>query len=523
MTFNIFRHNFYGEPDYLYAKMGLFEKRYSREEILDKVTRKQNAIPHTSEYNSIPKIYILLPCLLVVMFVIFPIWLISFAPLVALYGLYKYQSYPKRTTQIMLEEKDVGEVGTEYGLAPDIINFDARTYDIVVFGVTGHSGSVLAEYLVERYIKAGSGLKIAVAGRTKEKISKSLQKLAKHTDYSFALDIPMIIANTTDQDSINALVRNTRVVATTVGPFLKYGEPLVRACARYGTSYCDITGENSWVQLMRAKYGSLAKASDASIVSTTGVDSIPSDIGVLNVVQKFKKSHGIVPDRVDCLIEGAAGGIGGGTIDTFVQFMDNGAPPEYELKNREKSGTTVFDSYYGLGYNRIAKQWTFPYIMAPINMKVVESTNTTLGYVPKLCYNEAMAVPSLFATLFLSLVSIIASSILYFYPTRLIMFETGIIAKPSGAGPSRKTMSSGFLSQKFIASTKDGKREELKFKCIGDPGGMLTALFQAEIGVSLATRRNSVLSTGAGLTPGETLDFSKYTEFLKDTGMIVIE
>ena len=150
--------------------MGLFEKRYSREEILDKVTRKQNAIPHTSEYNFIPKIYILLPCLLVVMFVIIPIWLIFFAPLVVLYGLYKYQSYPKRTTPILLEENIVGDVGTEYGVASDTIPFNARTYDIVVFGVTGHSGSVLAEYLIERYVKTGTGLKIAVAGRTKEKI-----------------------------------------------------------------------------------------------------------------------------------------------------------------------------------------------------------------------------------------------------------------------------------------------------------------------------------------------------------------
>ena len=503
--------------------MGLFEKRYSKDEILNKISHKRNSNPHTSEYNYLPKNYILLPCLLLVTFVIFPIWLIFFFPLVLLYGVYKYRSYPKISSQIPLENDRLGEIGTESGLATDIIPFDNRTYDIVVFGVTGHSGSVLAEYLIERYVKNGKGLKIAVAGRSKEKLLNSLQKLAQNTDYSFAVNIPTIIADTKDQDSINALARNTRVVATTVGPFLKYGEPLVKACARYGTSYSDITGENSWVQLMRARYGSLAKASGASIVSTSGVDSIPSDIGVLNVVKKFKNSHGIIPSRVDNLVESAAGGVAGGTIDTFVQFMDNGPPPEYELKDREIRGKTIFDSYHGLGYNRIAKQWTFPYIMASINQKVVESTNTTLGYVPKLYYNEAMSVTSFFATFLLSLMSIIIASIMYFYPTRFILFATGILPKPSSTGPSRKSMSSGFLSLKLIASTDDGKIEELYFKSIGDPGGMLTAMLQAEVAVSLAIRKNSVISTGAGLTPGETLDLSLFTDCLKDTGMIFLE
>ena len=181
------------------------------------------------------------------------------------------------------------------------------------------------------------------------------------------------------------------------------------------------------IQLMRARYESLPKTSGASIVSTSGVVSVLSDIGVLNVVKKFKNTHGIIPSRVDNLVESAAGGVAGGTIDTFVQFMDNGPPPEYELKNREIRGKTIFDRYHGLGYNRIAKQWTFPYIMASINQKVVESTNTTLGYVPKLYYNEAMSVTSFFATFLLSLLSIIIASIMYFYPTRFILFATGIL------------------------------------------------------------------------------------------------
>ena len=84
-------------------------------------------------------------------------------------------------------------------------------------------------------------------------------------------------------------------------------------------------------------------------------------------------------------------------------------------------------------------------------------------------------------------------------------------------------MSSGFLSLKLIASTEDGKKEELYFKSIGDPGGMLTATLQAEVAVSLATRRNSVISTGAGLTRGETLDLSMFTKYLNDTGNIVLE
>ena len=112
---------------------------------------------------------------------------------------------------------------------------------------------------------------------------------------------------------------------------------------------------------------------------------------------------------------------------------------------------------------------------------------------------------------------------MYFYPTRFILFATGILPKPSSTGPSRKSMSSGFLSLKFIASNEDGKREELYFKSIGDPGGMLTAMLQAEVAVSLAIRKNSVISKGAGLTPGETLDLTLFSDCLKDTGMIFLE
>ena len=517
--------------------MSLFEKRYSKEEILHKVYLKRTEVPEyyggkyyqPSEYFGIPKDYIMLPCLLLLVLVVLPLWLVFFVPLVLVYFLYKspqlLKNIPGITPNIVMQEKSVGEIGSEYGPATDIIPFESRKYDIVVFGVTGHSGSLLAEYLIERYVKNGKGLKLAVAGRSQAKVAQSLVALAKNTEYPEAIDIPVIIADSTNQDSLYSMAKNTRVVSTTVGPFLKYGEPIVKACARYGTSYNDITGEDAFVKMMRANYGELARATGASIVSTSGYDSIPSDLGVLNVVEKFKERHGKIPERVDNLVESAFGGAAGGTIDTVIQFMDNGAPAGYILKGREKKGSITTDPFFGLGYNIIAKRWTFPFMMAPINAKVVESTNTSLGHTPKLHYNEVMVVPSLIADIFISMSTIIGASIVFFYPTRYLLFKYGILPKP-GVGPSRRAMSQGFFTHRLIASTSDGLKEEVDLKVIGDPGGIFTALAQAEVAISLSKyghRKDMVIKTGAGLTPGETLDTAAFTNTLRNTGLVVLE
>ena len=146
--------------------MSLFEKRYSKEEIFRKISEKRKSNLFITEYFGIPKDLILLPCLVVVVFVFLPLWLIGFAPCVILYSFYKYpkllKGVPPIASKYLIEETAVGEFGSTDGIASDMIPLGSRTYDIVVFGVTGHSGSLLAEYLIERYIKSGKGLKMAL-------------------------------------------------------------------------------------------------------------------------------------------------------------------------------------------------------------------------------------------------------------------------------------------------------------------------------------------------------------------------
>ncbi|KNC73749.1 hypothetical protein SARC_13692 [Sphaeroforma arctica JP610] len=159
-----------------------------------------------------------------------------------------------------------------------------REFDIVVYGVTGHSGLLLA---------------IALAGRSAKKLEIARAKLARLSD-PIALDFPLIIANSNDDKSLEAMCLRTKVVGTTVGPYLKYGEPLVRACARTGTGYCDLTGEAQFAELAATKYDKLAVQTSARIVSFTGFDSVPADVGTATV---------------------------GGTFDTIVNLMENGLPP----------------------------------------------------------------------------------------------------------------------------------------------------------------------------------------------------
>ena len=116
------------------------------------------------------------------------------------------------------------------------------------------------------------------------------------------------------------------------------------------------------------------------------------------------------------MIDSVVGGAAGGTIDTIVQYLEMGTPNQYILKYREKKGDLTIEPFYGLGYNRVANVWTFPYVMAPINTKVVESTNKTLGHTSNLQYNEAMVVPSLISDILISLLAIIGASLFFFYP-----------------------------------------------------------------------------------------------------------
>src|SRR5688500_1690211 len=177
-----------------------------------------------------------------------------------------------------------------------------REFDVVVFGATGFVGKLTAEYLAEH---APAGVTVALAGRSEEKLARVKSELGK--------DWPTIVADSSDSPSMHRLAERTRVVATTVGPYRKYGMPLVEACASAGTDYVDLTGEPLFIRESIDRFHAQAEASGARIVHCCGFDSIPSDLGVFLLHRETQSEL----EETTFVVRGMKGGASGGTIDSM--------------------------------------------------------------------------------------------------------------------------------------------------------------------------------------------------------------
>ena len=188
----------------------------------------------------------------------------------------------------------------------------SRRFDLVVFGATGFTGGLTAEYLARH---GGDKLRWALAGRNLDKLAAARERLSAIN--SACKSIELIQADVDDAAAIARVAESASVVITTVGPYLNFGEPLVAACAKAGTDYVDLTGEPEFVDRMWLKYHAEAQASGARIVNCCGFDSIPHDLGAW-----FTVKH--LPENVPLKVEGfvrAGGKMSGGTLHSAVTAM----------------------------------------------------------------------------------------------------------------------------------------------------------------------------------------------------------
>jgi short subunit dehydrogenase-like uncharacterized protein len=192
-----------------------------------------------------------------------------------------------------------------------------RMYDLVLFGATGFTGALAAEYLAAA---APAGCRWALAGRNLTKLAALRDRLAAR--HPAMAEVPMLLADVTDPQSLAEVAANTRVVATTVGPYVSYGEPLVAACAEHGTDYVDLTGESEFVDLMYVRHHDRAVRNGARIVHACGFDSIPYDLGVLFTVRQLPAG---VPIAVDGLLRASASFSGGTAASALTAFGRRGA------------------------------------------------------------------------------------------------------------------------------------------------------------------------------------------------------
>jgi short subunit dehydrogenase-like uncharacterized protein len=379
-----------------------------------------------------------------------------------------------------------------------------REYDVVLFGATGYTGRLVAVELIKR----AQGARLALAGR-------DLAKLHQLRDVLGQPALPVLAGDSHDASFLTKLARNTAVVCTTVGPYAKYGEGLVAACAQAGTGYCDVTGEVHWVRRMIDTYGETAQRSGARLVHGCGFDSIPSDLGVWFLQTQAKLRFGKACERVRGAIMHVDGGPSGGTlasIDLLLQAARKDPAiaellvDPYNLNPLpERSGPDGLDP--ALPFRDPDYGWTAPSIMATANTRVVRRTNAVLGYPygREFRYAEFLvAGPGVqgFASASGVTLGLIATVSCLALPP-LAAITRRLMPKP-GTGMSAEQLAQGSFAMELVG-TLGNSRIKVRVSTDRDPLYAATATMLAESALCLAQDGGRLAVAGGSWTPAAAL------------------
>jgi len=366
----------------------------------------------------------------------------------------------------------------------------ARTYDIVVYGATGYTGRLVAQYLATTH--AGSGLKWAMAGR-------SLAKLGEVRDLIGApADTPLVVADSDDLASLAAMAESTSALVTTVGPYQLYGTDVLAACIAAGTHYADLCGEPVWMRQMIDRYDADARASGARIAFSSGFDSIPFDLGVLMLQTEALARFGSPAPRVKCRVRKMQGGVSGGTAASLkaslaaigrepalgrIMASPFGLTPGFTGPDQPPANVPMFDDATG--------NWAAPFVMAIINTKNVHRTNLLLGhpYGADLVYDEMLLTGE----------GDQGKGVAE-YLAKTPMIGTANDPLP-GEGPTPEQREAGHYDLLFVGEWPDGRELRYGVKGRYDPGYGSTSRMITETAIALT---QSDAPGGIG-TPGSIL------------------
>ena len=401
-----------------------------------------------------------------------------------------------------------------------------RDFDVIVWGATGFTGRLVAEYLALTY-GVGRELRWAIAGRSADKLAL----IASMARESQAEELPQLLADINDPDSIDQLVQKTRVICTTVGPYALYGSVMVEACVKHGTHCCDLTGETPWMRKMIDQHQTAAESSGAKIVHTCGFDSIPSDIGVYFLQQCMREKYLAQAAEIKYRVVSSAGGVSGGTVASMMNMMD-------EAKTDKSIFETLQDPYalnplnqprgpdgndqMGTVYDHDFRQWTGPFMMAGINTRVVRRSNALLNYSygREFRYSEAILTGSgpggyiraLLVALGTGLMGLLAA----LGPTRALLKK--MLPAP-GEGPSEQARNTGHFNIELLGKHALDESKNIRIRVTGDkdPGYGATSKMLAESAVCLAM--DSLTEGGGFLTPASAMGDQLVKRLQQKAGM----
>ncbi len=398
-----------------------------------------------------------------------------------------------------------------------------KNYDVIIFGATGFTGRLVAEYL-HAVSQTDTSLRWAMAGRSISKLEEVRSLL------NILASVSLIEADASDAAAMSALVKQAKVIITTVGPYQRYGEALATACAQEGTDYVDLCGEPAWMAQMIPKLEGPAKASGARIVFSCGFDSIPFDLGVVFLQNEAQKQFGAPATHVHGRVRVMKGGVSGGTIASAIATIEKIAqdPEQGKVMTNPFALTPGFRGPRQpngslAAYDALAQSWTGPFVMAVINTKNVHRTNALLGHAwgRDFTYDERMicgdGASGKRRAIKMQRQAKLQNMLLWFRPTRALL-RYFVLPKP-GQGPTLEQRTNGRYDVLFIGETADKKIVEVSVTGDRDPGYGSTAKMIAQSALCLAQDVDHAKTGGGVWTPGSAMGVTLIQRLEKYAGL----
>jgi short subunit dehydrogenase-like uncharacterized protein len=382
-----------------------------------------------------------------------------------------------------------------------------KEFDIVVHGATGFTGRLVIEYLLRQY-PAGSGLRWAMGGRSADKLAQVRDELKAPPD------TPLVVTDSADAASLQALMARTRLVLTTVGPYQLYGNELVAACAQSGVDYVDLCGEPAWMRQMIDTHEAQARASGARIVFSCGFDSIPFDLGVAMLQSEMQQRFGRAANRVRGRVRRMKGTFSGGTAASLKATMAAAAqdPKVLDLLRNPFSLTPGFDGPRQPSGNKpmfdeVLGLWVAPFVMAAINTRNVHRSNFLLNH----AWGRDFVYDEMLVTGPGEKGEAIANAVA---ADKSMGGDGG--PKP-GEGPSREEREAGFYDVLFIGSNASGDTLRVGVKGDRDPGYGSTSKMISEAAVCLL--EDAAHPAGGIWTPASAMGARLTARLQKNAGL----
>jgi len=382
-----------------------------------------------------------------------------------------------------------------------------RELDVVLFGATSFVGRLCAEYLAGA---AQPQARIGLAGRSPERLRALRSSLGAR-----AAEWPLLVADTGEERSLAELAGQARVLATTVGPYRRYGMPVVEACAKAGTHYADLTGEVVFIREAIDRFDAVAAQSGARVVHCCGFDSIPSDLGVLLVHEAAAASGAGQLEDTTLVVRAMRGGASGGTVASMKGVVDDARGDSrlarlledpYALSPDREAEPDLGPErdLRGVEHDAELGLWLGPFVMGSINTRVVRRSNALQGwaYGRGFRYREAMGLGS--GALAAAQAGALAAGVgaltagLALSPTRALLDR--VLPSP-GEGPSERARERGFFRIEIHARTSGGARCVGRVAAQGDPGYKATAVMLGESALCLAFDGERLPARAGVLTP----------------------